>query len=205
MKKLLLVVWSLALLTSCNSGPSQSAQTEKPKPKEPEIVTGRFAFQKLYITARGWARDAEPFRLESLPNPDSNGQDGKSSVWRASFASPQERSVKPYVWSGSNSPDAPSRGMNPGTEDSYSPGNASTQVFDIAFLKVDSDKALETAQKHGGDKVLEKAPTTPVQYMVEWNRATNQLVWHVIYGSETDAKLRVAVDASSGAFIRVEK
>jgi len=32
------------------------------------------------------------------------------------------------------------------------------------------------------------------------------LIWHVIYGATRDlAKLTVAVDASSGAFIRVEK
>ncbi|HEY1265297.1 MAG TPA: hypothetical protein VGF06_17335 [Terriglobales bacterium] len=205
MKKLMLVLWALALLTACNSGPSKPAQTEKPKPKEPDLVTGRFAFQKLYITARGWARDAEGYRLESLSNPDGNGQQGKSSLWRASFASPTDRSVKPYVWSGSNSPDAPSRGINPGVEDSYNPNNSSTQVFDIAFLKVDSDKAFETAQQHGGDKLLAKAADTPVQYVCDWNRATNQLVWHVIYGSESSPMLRIAVDASSGAFIRVEK
>jgi hypothetical protein len=205
MKKLFILLWALALVPGCTSGPSKSAETEKPKPKEPEVVTGRFAFQKLYITARGWARDAQPFRLQSLSNPDSTGRDGQSSVWRGSFASALERSVKPYVWSGSNSPDAPSRGINPGVEDSYNPNNASTQIFDIAFLKVDSDKAFDTAQKHGGDKILEKAPDTPVQYMVEWDRPNNQLVWHVTYGSETEPKLRVEVNGSTGAFIRIEK
>jgi hypothetical protein len=35
---------------------------------------------------------------------------------------------------------------------------------------------------------------------------TNDLIWHVIYGSSRDtAKLTVAVNASSGEFIRVEK
>ena len=36
------------------------------------------------------------------------------------------------------------------------PTNTNTQVFDVAFLKVDSDKALEVAQKHGGDKLVAK-------------------------------------------------
>ena len=76
----------------------------------------------------------------------------------------------------------------------------------MAFLKIDSDQALTTAQQHGGDKVLEKAPDTPVIYVCDWNHNTNQLVWHVIYGTARDgAKLTVAVDASTGQFIRVEK
>ena len=33
-------------------------------------------------------RDAQPFRLESQVTADSKGKDGKSAVWRASFASP---------------------------------------------------------------------------------------------------------------------
>jgi hypothetical protein len=110
------------------------------------------------------------------------------------------------VWSGSDAPDAPSRGISPGTEDTYSPSNSSTQIFDSAFLKVDSDKALEVAQKHGGDKVLETNPDTPILYVLDWSRATNELIWHVIYGaSRDDSKLRVAINGTTGEFIRVEK
>lgn len=206
MKKLLMAMAALALMAGCSSEPSKPAATEKPQPKVPELVTGRAAFQKVYIAARGWARDAQPYRLESQLTADSKGKDGKSAVWRGSFASAARHGAKPYVWSGEEAPDAPSRGISPGTEDNYSPTNSSTQVFDAAFLKVDSDKALEVAQKHGGDKVLEKSPTTPVFYMLDWSRPTSELIWHVIYGdSRDDAKLTVSVNASTGEFIRVEK
>ncbi len=206
MKKLLMAMLALALMAGCSSEPSKPAQTEKPQPKAPEFVTGRTAFQKGYIAARGWARDAQPYRLESLLTADSKGKDGKSAVWRAFFASSVQHGAKPYVWSGEDAPDAPSRGISPGTEDNYSPANSSTQVFDIAFLKVDSDKALEVAQKHGGDKLLEKNPDTPILYMLDWSRPTSELIWHVIYGnSRDDAKLTVSVNASTGDFIRVEK
>jgi hypothetical protein len=208
MKKLLMAVASLALLMTagCTSEPSKPAQAEKPQPKTPDMETGRYAFQKLYIAAHGWARDAQPFRLESQLTADCKGKDGKADVWRASFASPAGRSVKPYGWSGTDAPDAPSRGVNPGSEDNYSPTNSSTQVFDIQFLKIDSDKALETAQKHGGDKLLEKSPDTPIAYVLDWSRATNELIWHVIYGgTRDDAKLIVDINATTGDFIRVEK
>jgi len=208
MKKLLMAMLALAILTmaGCTSEPSKPAPTEKAQPKAADLETGRYAFQKLYIAARGWQRDAQPFRLESQATADSKGKDGKSAVWRAFFASPATRGAKPYVWSGTDAPDAPSRGISPGNEDTYSPSNSSTQVFDIGFLKVDSDKAFEVAQKHGGDKVLEKNPDTPIPYVLDWNHATNTLVWHVIYGnSRDDAKLIVDVNGTTGEFIRTEK
>jgi hypothetical protein len=195
----------LALLGACSSDSGKPAET-KPEVKGPELITARSAFQKLYIAARGWNQDAKPYRIESTATSDGNGQDGKWAVWRASFASAAQRSEKSYTWSGSAANGAPDRGVNPGTEDSYSASNASTQVFDMAFLKIDSDQALATAQKHGGDKILEKEPDTPVIYVCDWNHNTGQLVWHVIYGASREgAKLTVAVNASSGEFIRVEK
>lgn len=195
----------LILLAGCTSEPTKPVET-KPEPKGPELETGHPAFQRTYISARGWKPDSQPYRLESTVTSDGNGHDGQSAVWRGSFASPSARSEKSFTWSGSAANGAPERGVNPGIEDTYSPSNASTQVFDMAFLKVDSDKAFETAQKHGGDKILEKAPDTPVIYICDWNHNTNELVWHVIYGESRDnSKLRVAVNASTGEFIRVEK
>jgi hypothetical protein len=195
----------LALLASCDSSKT-NAPPAKPEIKPPELLTGRAAFYKTFIAARNYAVDVKPFRIESTPTSESNGQDGKSTIWRASYASAAQRGVKPFFWSGSNLADAPSRGVSPGNEDVYNPSNASTQVFDPAFLKVDSDQAFTEAQKHGGDKLLETDPATPVLYICEWNHNTNQLVWHVIYGTSREtAKLAVSVDASTGLFIRVEK
>jgi hypothetical protein len=200
------VLTLLVLLSACSSQPSQPAETAKPEPKGPDLLTGRSAFQKSFIAARGWQRDAQAFRIESVATTDTNGHDGKWAVWRAAFASPTQRAVKSFIWSGSAAPDAPARGINPSIEDGYNPSNASTQVFDAAFLKIDSDQAVAAAQKHGGDKILEKSPDTPVTFVCDWNHNTNQLIWHVIYGTSRDsAKLTVSVDASTGDFIRVEK
>jgi hypothetical protein len=199
-----LLMMLLAMLTACSSDSDKTE--EKPEAKGPELITARSAFQKLYIAARGWNQDAKPYRLDSVATTDGKGQDGKWAVWRCSFASPAQRSAKTFTWSGSAADGAPTRGVNPGTEDSYSASNSSTLVFDMAFLKIDSDQALATAQKHGGDKILEKAPDTPVIYSLDWNHNTSELTWHVIYGSSREgAKLTVAVNASTGEFIRVEK
>jgi hypothetical protein len=201
-----LAITLLALLAGCSSESSKPEEPAKPEVKGPELLTGRSGFQKAYVAARGWNQDAKPFRLQSSVTSDGNGHDGKWAVWRGSFASATQRSAKSYTWSGSSADGAPSRGINPGTEDSWSASNSSTQVFDPLFLKIDSDAAVAEAQKHGGDKVLEKDPNTPVTYVCDWNHNTNQLVWHVIYGASREgAKLTVAVNASTGEFIRVEK
>ena len=204
MNKLLVAVAAMLILIGCSSEPPKPA--EKPEPKPTELATGRTAFQKLYVAAHGWGRDAQPYRVQSQTSADSNGHDGKSAVWRGSFASVAMRGTKPYVWSGSTDKDAPSRGVSPGNEDSYNPSNSSTQVFDMQFLKTDSDKAFEVAQQHGGDKLLAKTADMPVYYSLDWNRSENKLEWHVMYGGgRDDAKLRVAVDATTGNFLRVEK
>jgi hypothetical protein len=202
--QILATLAALALLAACNSTPP--APPAKPEVKAPELLTGRAAFYKVYIAARNYAADVKPFRIESTPTSEADGHDGKSTIWRSSFASAAQHGAKPFFWSGSNLPDAPSRGVSFGNEDVYNPGNASTQVFDPAFLKIDTDQAITEAQKHGGDKVLEKDPATPVLFICDWNRNTNELIWHVIYGGSRDtAKLTIAVNASTGAFVRVEK
>jgi hypothetical protein len=196
----------LALLAACSSDSNKPTEEAKPEVKGPELLTARSGFQKLYIAARGWNPDARPYRIESVVTNDGNGRDGKWAVWRGGFASATQRSAKGYTWSGSAAEGAQARGINPGNEDSYSPTNASMQTWDIQFLKIDSDQALATAMKHGGDKVLEKAPDTPVTYVCDWNHNTNQLIWHVIFGANREgSKLTVSVDASTGEFIRVEK
>ena len=205
MKRLVVAFLSAALLlvltiSGCTS--PQATQSAPAVPQPPELLTGRAAFQQLFVAARGWAGDVRPYQLQSQPVGDNNGRDGKAVVWNAAFAS-AARGSRPYTWMGMDSPDGSSaRGISHGSEDSYAPSG----TFDIAFLKVDSDKAFEVAQKHGGEKVLADAPGTPVIYLLDWNVSNNNLVWHVIYGnSRNDAKLTVDVNASTGLYTRTEK
>ncbi len=59
---------------------------------------------------------------------------------------------------------------------------------------------------NGGQKLTAKDPKQPVFFVLDWDGTKNQLVWHVIYGdSQDDAKLRIAVNATTGDFLRVEK
>jgi len=211
MFKAALLCLSLSLLVSCSSEKKVATDTASqpaPKPvvKAAQYDTGRTAFQRVYLSARLWAADAKPFRLQSQFTPDAPTAEGKSGMWRASFASPSKRMMKLFVWSGLVGPGAPEQGISFSAEDSWSASNSSTQPFDMGFLKVDSDKAYEVAQKNGGDKLTKKDPKQPVIFVLSWDATKNQLIWHVLYGDNpTEAKLRLEVDATTGEFLRVEK
>jgi len=206
-----LLCLALVALVSCSS--EKKAETQSPAPaaakpavKEAQYDTGRTAFQRMFVAARAWAPDVRPFRVQSQFTADAPTAEGKAGLWRASFASPSRRMMKMYVWSGLVGPDAPEQGISFSAEDTWSATNSSTVPFDMAFLKVDSDKAYEVAEKNGGDKLTKKDPKQPVTFQLSWDVTKNQLVWHVLYGDNpSEAKLRIAVDATSGAFLRVEK
>ena len=191
------------LLVGCSST-SEKEPATKPQPAATELETGRLALQKMIPPARFWAPDALPMRLESEPTKESNGHDGKSGIWRATFASPSKSKAEAFTWSGVSDPNTP-RGIDHGAADSFDPSNRSTQPFQFAFLKVDSDKALEVAQAHGGKQLLAKNPDATVKYVLDWNPQANQLKWRVAYGgSDVSPKLSVIVNATTAEFVHKE-
>lgn len=208
MKKIVIACTVLVLLLGCDSGKQATVTgpAAKPVAKPAQYDTGRTAFQRIYLSARMWSPDVQPFSLQSQYTPEAPGSEGKSGLWRAGFASPSRRMMKLFAWSGLVGPDAPEQGVSFSAEDAWSPTNTSTRPFDIAFLKIDSDKAYEVAQKHGGESLTRKDPHQPVFFLLSWEPARHQLIWHIVYGNNVDeAKLRIAVDATSGEFLRVEK
>ena len=103
--KIFLPCLILSLLMSCSEERKPATETasqpaSKPAVKEAQYDTGRTAFQQTYLSARLWAADAKPFRLQSQFTPDAPTAEGKAGLWRASFASPSKRMMKLFVWSG---------------------------------------------------------------------------------------------------------
>jgi len=210
MKSIVLAALLLAILSGCSGNDSSSGGSSnapaKPAAKATQTLTGRAAFQQTYVSARGWATDAKPYLEESQPTKEVTGSDGKSAVWTARFGSASRGLTKSYTWSGSSASDAPTRGVMGSAEDSFSAGNSSTRTFDLGFLKVDSNDAIEVAQKHGGKKLLDKDPSMPIYYRLRWDASNNGLVWNVMYGATgSGSKLNVQLDASTGQFIRIQK
>lgn len=207
MRKFAFACLCAVMLAACSSNkPTESQSPAKSAPKQAEYLTGRVAFQQMYISARGWAADATPFRLQSQFTTDAPVGEGKAGLWRASFGSPGRRLMKMFIWSGLVGPDAPEPGITFSAEDSWNPANTSTHVFNFEFLKIDSDQAYQVAEKNGGSKLTQKDPKQPVYFILDWNAPKNELLWHVIYGQSMDgAKLKIAVNASTGLFEKVEE
>jgi hypothetical protein len=201
-----IVVYAVVALicAGCQSKPQANAP-EKTEPAPSQYETGRTAFQKLYLAARNWSPDAQPIKIESRPRP-GDPHNGTSSVWSGSYASLRMGQTRSFLWSGATGDDAPEPGITPGGIDTFSAGNINTQPFDIAYLKVDTDKALEVANKKGGAAILKKKKDQPLKYALAWEPSKARLRWHVMYGnSERDAPLHIVVDASTGEFVRTEK
>ena len=198
------VIATALLFSGCDSGTPNNAPAAKPTPAASELQTGRFALQKMLVPAHFWAPDAQPVRLESSNMQESNGHDGKAGFWRALFASPSRQKSESFSWSGVSTADT-KPGIDHGTEDSYNPASRTSRTFDLNFLRIDTDKAFEVAQEHGGKELLAKAPKTAVTYLLDWDTQSSQLRWHVIYGgNEATSKLTVVVDANTGRFLHKE-
>jgi len=210
---LLLVAWMCGCSSSTPSkAPEQtsSAPAAQPapaaKPPETTALTGREGFQKAFVAAHMWAPDARPYRIQSTSTQDATGKDGKAAIWQAGFASAMKRNIKTFIWSGSHAEGAPDPGISSTAEDTYNPTSSSTRVFDPIYLKSDTDSAFAVAQKHGGEKLTKKKADQRIGYLADWDPRESKLIWHVYYGDRPgDAALNVAVDATTGAFLRVEK
>jgi hypothetical protein len=195
-------ILALALFSlGCDSAP-KTPEKKDSQPEAAQLETGRFALQKMLAPARFWAADAMPVRMESTNLKDTTGKDGKAVFWRAIFASSSREKAETFTWAGTATDDGP-RGVNHGAEDSYNPANRTARIFDLNYLKIDTDKAFEVAQAHGGKQIMEKDPKATVGYLLDFDTQANQLRWHVIYGgSESTGKLTVLVNASDGEFLR---
>lgn len=210
MTRFYLSVFTLVmLLGGCSNPPANQPATsgkiaeKKPEAKPAEFITGRDAFQRLWVAARNWSPDARPLTVESRPRPGDK-RDGTASVWTASFASAQRGQVRSFLWSGASGEGAPPRGIEPGSVDVYSAGNASTQPFDPAYLQADTDKALATADKKA-PPAAKKDKNGAIRYQLYNDTAKQRLLWRVIYGqSESNAKAVVDISTREGGFVKIE-
>jgi len=201
MKKVSLFLLLLSLLLGCSSPSGKESSQQQPAT---QLATGLIALYKMVPRARFWAPDAQPIRVESEILKESNGHEGRSGYWRATFASATKQKAEVFTWSGISSTDVP-LGVDHGAEDSFNPSNRSTQPFNLNVFKIDSDKAFEAAQQHGGKKLLAKDPSAGVKFAVDWDPQASQLRWRISYiGNKIPDKLVIVVNASTGDFLHTE-
>jgi hypothetical protein len=208
-------VISFAILTAgCNSTENQPAQSAseksagaaQPASKEPMPYTGQEALNRMMGLALKWSPDAQPARLESVLTSESNGQNGKSTIWRGYFASPLRRGVTTIVCSGSRRPDAPPFGVSTEANAGAYNAEAANLAFWPLLVKTDTDKAFAIALQHGGEAILKKDAQQPITYVLLKDRKQNVPVWYVIFGtSEKDRKGIGVINATTGAFVSAGK
>jgi hypothetical protein len=197
------------ILMGCGSTPPATAPpATTPAPQaqaEPTFYTAKQCFGSMVNLAQRWQPDALPFHMESELTTETTGQDGKSTIWRAIFASQSRGTMKSFVCSGSREPSAPARGYTSTAESPYPP-NVPALMFDPAYFQNDSDKTYATTLEHGGAALIKQDPKQPVVYLLDWDAKQKALLWTVIYGkTQSDRKGIAVVNAATGAFIRAGK
>lgn len=194
----------VVLILSCASEPIKTNAAEATKPtekKEVSLSTARPCLERMSYMALRWQPDALPYHLESEINAEANGQDGRSTVWRANFASASRGLSKNFVCSGSLLKDSPPFGVTANREFPYSKGTT-ILTFSLLDLTVDSDVAAKIAQEHGGADLMKRNPQQPVYYELAVNSKSNKLLWAAVYGtSEKDNKGIGLIDATNPKFL----
>ncbi len=198
-------------LVACGSPAKSPNPSQSPAPsvatenKQPVFYTGKNCLSRIASAAARWQPDAMPVHMESNVNAESTGQNGKSTVWRATFASRRRGMWRSFTCSGSRLNDQAPSGITGSIEVPSSP-ESSQAMFQSLLLMVDSDKAFDTAQQNGGAKLMKKNPQQPVLYALDWDAKNRQLVWAVMYGaSRGDSKGVGVIDATSGKFLGAAK
>jgi hypothetical protein len=189
----------LALLAGCSDSPKTVAEKKEP-PKQLEPLTGRQAFQQMYIGARQWAPDCQPLKLNNIPLAEVKAPNGRSGAWQCVFVSQSLGKVKTYSWSAIEAEGNLHKGVFAGQEERYSPSRQD-QPFLIAAIRTDTDEAYTEAAAKAED-YLKKNPDKPVNFALEQTPRFPDLAWRIFWGeSISTSEYTVFVDATTGKFL----
>src|SRR5579863_5719402 len=183
------------LLTSCSTGPVPPAQPEKPAVP----LTGLHALYQLYTSARAWAQDLQILRYSSINIAEVPHQDGKVAAWQVVFVSQALAKLRTYTFSAYEASATLHKGIFEDAPQDW-PGGGKT--FLLESVKIDTDKAWETALAHGRE-YNSKNPKTPISYTLRINKG-NVPSWRVMWGeSAGESSFSVLVDGTTGDFMQI--
>jgi hypothetical protein len=191
-----------AALGGCSESPKEHGEAAKDPARPPAPVTGRFAFQRMYIQARTWAPDAEPLRVLSFNLKEVASEGGKCGAWQATFVSQARSKARTYTYSVVESPGNVHEGALAGREEPWSGPRGQEHPFLQQALKIDSDEAFTTAAKMSAD-YLKKNPKMAVLFLLESTPRFPNLTWRVLWGETVGTSdYSVFVDASTGRYLQ---
>ncbi len=191
---------AVVVITGC-SQPSATTTAQKKEAEKPlEALTGRQAYQQMYVTARGWASDCQPVQLRNIPLSEVKAEPGKSGAWQCLFVSPGRNRSRTYTWSAIEAEGNLHRGVFAGPDESYSP-SPQQRLFLTAAIRTDSDEAYQTAAAKSAD-YLKKNPGKQVNFLLEQTPRFPDLTWRIFWGETVGTSdYSVFIDATSGQFL----
>ena len=199
--RIALVCLSMAILIACSEAPKSGIEKNKESTSPPSPVTGRFAFQRMLMQAKGWAADAQPLSLTAIFLKQVPVEPGKCGAWQATFVSPQKGKSRTYTLSVVDTGGI-REGVLAGREESWSGPRGQEQPFNPQALHVDSNEAYAAASKVSAD-FIKKNPHLPVLFLLEQTPRFPNLTWRVFWGETIGSShYSVFVDASSGLYLQ---
>jgi hypothetical protein len=181
------------ILQSCGSTPAPVVEKKAAEP-----VTGLHALYAMYGKARMWAPDIKVLRLSSIDIAKVPKIPGKAPAWQAVFVSESLGQKRAYTYSVIDSSTTLREGTFPDSPTAWSSDNRGILM---AAMRSDTDKAWETALKHG-EAYAKKNPDMPISYTMEMGRQVSVPMWRVIWGeSATSSSYSVLVDADTGQYL----
>jgi hypothetical protein len=196
-----LICLSLTIFIACSEAPKSEIEKATQNSPPPAPVTGRFAFQRMIIQAKGWAVDAQPLKLSGLFLKQVPVEPGKCGAWQATFVSAQKSKARTYTLSvveigGIH------EGVLAGREETWSGPRGQEHPFNPQALHVDSNEAYATAAKESAD-FIKKNPHLPVVFLLEQTPRFPNLTWRVFWGETIGSShYSVFVDASTGLYLQ---
>jgi hypothetical protein len=184
---------------ACSEAP-RTAEKKEEKPLEP--ATGLSALYKMYQVARSWGGpDTQVLKMTSMfLNEVPSVPRGRAAAWEATFVAPSKNMARSYTYSIIEVQPTLHKGVFAGPEQSWTGARGTQSPFLMAAVKVDTDKAYETALKNG-EEYDKKNPDKPILILLERNTKFPNPVWRIVWGESLGtSNFSIFIDASLGDF-----
>ncbi|MBV9404594.1 MAG: hypothetical protein JO211_04570 [Acidobacteriaceae bacterium] len=199
------VVLAMLMLAGCSQPPKPAAETDttdtsaKEASGPPQPVSGKTAYWEIYKSARTWATDIQPLRIESKDIPGVKNDGGKAAMWAVTFGSPSQHAMRTYTYAiVAHAPDI-YKGVTIGRSLDWNGPTRDAMPFKVSEA-VDSDAAYQAASKDA-DAWLKKHPDKEASLTLGNAYRFPAPVWFVLWG---DKKLGYAafVNAENGNVVK---
>jgi len=157
----------------------------------------------MYQVARTWDPRIQILSLASSHVADVPEERGKAAAWEGVFISPTQSRSRTYTYSVIELLPNLHKGVYSMGDEPFSGSKGASRPFLIDLLKVDTDKAYETALTKAGD-YEKKNPGKPITLALDFTARFPNPAWRVIWGeSAGTSNFSVYIDANTGDFLEV--